>query len=88
MPAGRRRSDPVGASTLNPYKAGVADYASVLTAQTARLSAEITAVNLQSQRLVASAGLIDAVGGGWNSRSLQGPNDGVKESLSSTVDTR
>ena len=76
------------ALTLNQYKAGVADYASVLTAQTARLNAEITAVNLQSQRLVASAGLIDAVGGGWNSRSLQGPNDGVKESLSSTVDTR
>jgi outer membrane protein TolC len=60
MPAGQRRSDPVGASTLDPYKAGVADYASVLTAQTARLNAEITAVNLQSQRLVASAGLIDA----------------------------
>ena len=76
------------ALTLNQYKAGVADYASVLTAQTARLNAEITAVNLQSQRLVASAGLIDAVGGGWNSRSLKGPNDGVKESLSSTVDTR
>ena len=38
----------------------MADYASVLTAQTARLNAEITAVNLQSQRLVASAGLIDA----------------------------
>ena len=60
----------------------------MLTAQTARLNAEITAVNLQSQRLVASAGLIDAVGGGWKSHSLQGPNDEVKESLSSTVDTR
>ena len=76
------------ALTLNQYKAGVADYASVLTAQTAQLNAEITAVNLQSQRLMASAGLIDAIGGGWKARSLRGPNDGVKESLSSTVDTR
>ena len=74
--------------TLNQYKAGVADYASVLTAQTARLNAEITAVNLQSQRLVASADLVNALGGGWKSRSLEGPNDGVKESLKSTVDTR
>ncbi|MGC8519529.1 MAG: efflux transporter outer membrane subunit, partial [Steroidobacteraceae bacterium] len=57
------------ALTLNQYKAGVADYASVLTAQTARLNAEITAVNLQSQRLVASAGLIDAIGGGWKANS-------------------
>ncbi len=73
------------ALTLNQYKAGVADYASVLTAQTARLNAEITAVNLQSQRLVASAGLIDALGGGWRSGSLRGPNDGVSESLRSTV---
>ena len=73
------------ALTLNQYKAGVADYASVLTAQTARLNAEITAVNLQSQRLTASAGLIDALGGGWHSASLRGPNDGVAESLRSTV---
>ena len=76
------------ALTLNQYKAGVADYASVLTAQTAQLNAEITAVNLQSQRLMASAGLIDAIGGGWKASSLQGPNDGVKERLSSTVDMR
>ena len=74
--------------TLNQYKAGVADYASVLTAQTARLNAEITAVSLQSERLVASADLIDALGGGWNSASLNGPNDGVSESLRSTVDAR
>jgi NodT family efflux transporter outer membrane factor (OMF) lipoprotein len=73
--------------TLNQYKAGVADYASVLTAQTARLNAEITAVNLQSERLMASADLIDALGGGWKSSSLNGPNDGVTQSLSTTVDS-
>ena len=37
---------------------------------------------------MASAGLIDAIGGGWKASSLQGPNDGVKERLSSTVDMR
>ena len=71
--------------TLNQYKAGVADYATLLSAQTARLTAEITLVNLQSQRLVASVDLIDAVGGGWNSAALHTRNDGIRETLGSTV---
>lgn len=71
--------------TLNQYKAGVADYATVLTAQTARLSSQITALNVQSQRLVASVDLVDAMGGGWNSTQLQTRNDGVAETLKSTV---
>jgi NodT family efflux transporter outer membrane factor (OMF) lipoprotein len=72
--------------TLNQYKAGVADYASVLTAQTARLNSQITALNLQSERLVASVDLIDAIGGGWSSTQLKTRNDGVAASLKSTVD--
>ena len=36
----------------------------MLTAQTARLNSQITALNVQSQRLVASVDLIDATGGG------------------------
>ncbi|MDE2448793.1 MAG: efflux transporter outer membrane subunit, partial [Gammaproteobacteria bacterium] len=71
--------------TLNQYKAGVADYASVLTAQTARLSSQITALNVQSQRLVASADLIEAMGGGWDSAQLRTRNDGVSEPLKATV---
>ena len=71
--------------TLNQYKAGVADYSTVLTAQTARLNTEITALNVQSQRLVASADLIDALGGGWSSAQLRTRNDGVRETLKSTV---
>ena len=71
--------------TLNQYKAGVADYASVLTAQTARLNAQINALSVQSQRLVASVDLIDATGGGWDSAQLKARNDGVAESLESTV---
>ncbi|EQD42962.1 Outer membrane efflux protein, partial [mine drainage metagenome] len=46
--------------TLNQYRAGVTDYTTLLTAQTAALTAEVTLVNLQSQRLVASADLINA----------------------------
>jgi len=73
--------------TLNQYKAGVADYATVLTAQTARLSSQITALNVQSQRLAASADLIDAIGGGWNSAQLRAHNDGISETLKSTVNS-
>jgi NodT family efflux transporter outer membrane factor (OMF) lipoprotein len=72
--------------TLNQYKAGVADYASVLTAQTARLNSEITALNVQSERLVSSVDLIDAMGGGWDSAQLKTRNDGVRQTLKSTVD--
>jgi NodT family efflux transporter outer membrane factor (OMF) lipoprotein len=71
--------------TLNQYKAGVADYASVLSAQTARLNSQITALNVQSQRLVASVDLIDAMGGGWDSSRLRTRNDGVSEPLKTTV---
>ena len=72
--------------TLNQYKAGVADYATVLSAQTATLSSQITALNVQSQRLVASADLIDAIGGGWNSAQLRTRDDGITETLKSTVE--
>jgi NodT family efflux transporter outer membrane factor (OMF) lipoprotein len=73
------------ALTLNQYKAGVADYASVLTAQTARLSTEINALGTQNQRLLASVDLIDALGGGWDSAQLRTHNDGVRQPLASTV---
>ncbi|HZT02776.1 MAG TPA: efflux transporter outer membrane subunit [Steroidobacteraceae bacterium] len=73
------------ALTLNQYKAGVADYASVLSAQTARLNTEISALTVQDQRLVASVDLIDAIGGGWDSAQLNERNDGVAESLKATA---
>jgi len=71
--------------TLNQYRAGTAAYSSVIVAQTARLNAEITALNVQSQRLVASADLVDAIGGGWNSAQLEAHDEGVTETLKSTV---
>ena len=59
--------------TLNQYKAGTVPYSSVITAQTARLSAEQTALAVLSSRLQASVALIEAVGGGWNSSQLPLP---------------
>ncbi|HEY2464856.1 MAG TPA: efflux transporter outer membrane subunit [Steroidobacteraceae bacterium] len=52
--------------TLNQYKAGTVPYSSVITAQTTRLSAEETALQVLSSRLQASVALIEALGGGWD----------------------
>jgi NodT family efflux transporter outer membrane factor (OMF) lipoprotein len=54
------------ALTLNQYKAGTVPYSSVITAQTVRLSAEETALQVLSSRLQASVSLIEALGGGWD----------------------
>jgi NodT family efflux transporter outer membrane factor (OMF) lipoprotein len=52
--------------TLNQYKAGTVPYSSVITAQTTRLSAEQTELQVLSSRLQASVSLIEALGGGWD----------------------
>ncbi len=59
-------------STLR-YKRGLAPYLEVLTNQTIELSNERTAASLATQRIVASAQLQMALGGGWNSAQL--PNN-------------
>lgn len=59
--------------TLNQYKAGTVPYSSVITAQTTRLSAEVTALEVLSTRLQASVALIEAVGGGWDAAQLPLP---------------
>jgi NodT family efflux transporter outer membrane factor (OMF) lipoprotein len=56
--------------TLNQYKAGTVPYSSVISAQTARLNAEQTALNVLSSRLTASVALIQDLGGGWNASEL------------------
>ncbi len=53
------------ALTLNQYKAGTVPYSSVITAQTTRLSAEQTELQVLSSRLQASVALIEALGGRW-----------------------
>ncbi len=59
-------------STLR-YKRGLAPYLEVLTNQTLELANERTAASLVTQRIVASAQLQMALGGGWNSTQL--PNN-------------
>jgi NodT family efflux transporter outer membrane factor (OMF) lipoprotein len=54
------------ALTLNQYKAGTVPYSSVITAQTARLAAEETQLQVLSNRLQTSIELIEAIGGGWD----------------------
>jgi NodT family efflux transporter outer membrane factor (OMF) lipoprotein len=52
--------------TLNQYKAGTVPYSSVITAQTTRLNAEESALNVLSSRLQASVAMVKALGGGWH----------------------
>ncbi len=56
------------------YKLGLDPYLNVLTAQTALLSNQVTAVNLRIQQMTASGGLIEALGGGWNASQLPTPS--------------
>jgi NodT family efflux transporter outer membrane factor (OMF) lipoprotein len=55
------------------YELGIDPYLNVLTAQTALLSNQETAVNLRIQQMTASGGLIEALGGGWNASQLPSP---------------
>jgi NodT family efflux transporter outer membrane factor (OMF) lipoprotein len=56
--------------TLNQYQAGTVAYTAVVVAQTTALSDELTALAILQNRLVASANLIMALGGGWDSSQL------------------
>jgi multidrug efflux system outer membrane protein len=48
------------------YRQGVATYLDVVTAQTAALTAEETAIQLTTRRLQASVNLTRALGGAWS----------------------
>lgn len=52
------------------YKAGVVSSLQVITAQTAYLQAQITAINVHSRRMVSSVLLIEALGGGWDTSKM------------------
>ncbi len=54
----------------NQYLAGTVAYTSVVVAQQTALSDAQTALNIRQSRLVASAALIQALGGGWNANEL------------------
>jgi len=57
------------------YKTGIDSYLNVITAQTALLTNQRTAVNLQMQQMTASVQLIKALGGGWNASQLPTPKE-------------
>jgi NodT family efflux transporter outer membrane factor (OMF) lipoprotein len=52
------------------YKLGLDPYLNVITAQTALLSNQQTAVNLRMQQMTSSVQLIEALGGGWDTKQL------------------
>jgi outer membrane protein TolC len=59
--------------SLNEYQAGTQAYTTVVTAQATLLANEQTALSVQQNRLLASVALIQALGGGWESKDLPNP---------------
>ncbi len=59
--------------TLNQYRAGTADFTTVITAQTTRLNAETTALNVLNGRLAGSVNFVMAIGGGWDETRVPQP---------------
>ncbi|WP_321857350.1 efflux transporter outer membrane subunit [Paraburkholderia tropica] len=57
--------------SLDEYRAGTVTYTTVVTAQATALSNEQTALEVRSNRLIATASLIEALGGGWDASQLQ-----------------
>jgi NodT family efflux transporter outer membrane factor (OMF) lipoprotein len=57
------------------YKAGTADYLTVITAQSTLLSAQRTQVDLLADRLIASVQLVVSLGGGWEASLLPSTHD-------------
>ncbi|WP_298222814.1 efflux transporter outer membrane subunit [Acidocella sp.] len=55
---------------LNEYRAGTADYTTVVTAQVTLLTDQQTALSIQQNRLLASVGLYADLGGGFKASDL------------------
>ncbi|HWF14499.1 MAG TPA: efflux transporter outer membrane subunit [Candidatus Acidoferrales bacterium] len=61
------------------YQLGIDPYLNVITAQTSLLSNQEAAVNLRIQQMTASGGLIEALGGGWDTSQLPSPGQLVSK---------
>lgn len=55
---------------LNQYKAGIVSYLNVITAQASALSSRNTALSLLGRRLNSSVGLVKAMGGGFDAKTV------------------
>ncbi len=55
---------------INQYQAGTQDYLQVITAQTAALNSQVSAVTIRTRRMTTSVLLIEALGGGWDVSKL------------------
>ncbi|QSN61281.1 efflux transporter outer membrane subunit [Caballeronia sp. M1242] len=62
----------------NQYKAGTVAFISVLTAQTTAFTAEQKLASIAGQRMVASVGLVKALGGGWDVAQMNRETGGVE----------
>lgn len=56
--------------TVNNFKAGTVNYPTVLTAQINALSAQKSAVDINTLQMTSTVGLIKALGGGWTQADL------------------
>jgi len=68
------------------YRGGVTSYLEVITAQSAALSDEVTAVNILGRRMASTVLLIQALGGRWDRSSLQERPECCGKLLSSSGD--
>jgi NodT family efflux transporter outer membrane factor (OMF) lipoprotein len=68
--------------TTDQYKVGIVSYLNVVTAQTFALTDERAAVDIATRRMVSSALLVKALGGGWSAAQL--PSDADLVSATNT----
>ena len=64
--------------SLIRYREGATNYLDVVTAQTAELQAEQTALALETRRQEVCVNLVRALGGGWSARDLPTPGQASK----------
>ncbi|EEF57496.1 efflux transporter outer membrane subunit [Pedosphaera parvula] len=67
------------ALTIYGYKTGINSYLNVLTAQTALLNNQETAMTIRIQQMTASVQLINALGGGWKVSELPSAGQATKK---------
>src|SRR6202011_3594854 len=73
---------------LNRYRSGLVSYLDVVYAQTALLSNQRTATQIEGERMVATVVLIKALGGGWlgvPAQTATNPNPGTPGSKSNAA---